>query len=387
MESSAPNLPIARHVPALDGIRGIAILAVLVSHAVLRQGAAILPAQTWYAGWWGVDLFFVLSGFLITGILLRTKNSPNRLSSFYARRVLRIFPIYYLLLVSLMLVAAFVPHLAPQASASLKDRLPYFFYFQNLAVLWGRPTTDAPFGHLWSLAVEEQFYLVWPMLVWSFTTRSLLRLSIACCFAALILRIVMVSHFGPHFWIFALTPCRGDGLLLGSIVAILTAGEKRMARSLIASMATVGLAILAFILVFHRIEFTRTDDGPYIYTIGVTGFALTFASLVAASQYRIRFLSSFLEWKLLRSVGKYSYGMYLYHWPLYMLIFYFLDKSTIPHPMRLLPGLVTLALMCLATYSLAWVSYTVFESRILEWKKNFAATRPTKSFDNAVTAG
>jgi len=152
-----------QQVPELDGLRGVAILMVLLFHF----GGPPINLCTWLLsyGWAGVDLFFVLSGFLITTILLNTKDSPQYFSSFYGRRVLRIFPLYFMALALYFHVE--MPWLVShkQATAvSVGDQLWCWFYLLN----WHDVTAgiNGNLSHLWSLSIEEQFYLVWPLAIW-----------------------------------------------------------------------------------------------------------------------------------------------------------------------------------------------------------------------------
>src|SRR5579885_3225639 len=162
------------HIPALDGLRGIAILLVLWFHFRGYLGGE--PIQCTLAiigefGWIGVDLFFVISGFLITRILLQTKEKPDYFRSFYTRRALRIFPLYYASLAVLFLAPmSFMSHSLPVAH----DRLWFWIYLANWNPLFEqiRPGSAA---HFWSLSVEEQFYLVWPLLVWALSRKQFER--------------------------------------------------------------------------------------------------------------------------------------------------------------------------------------------------------------------
>src|SRR4051794_2206506 len=233
----------------LDGVRGIAVLAVLLTHGTFLFAETpvtryVLPPMTF--GWWGVDLFFVLSGFLITGILLNTRTASNRASAFYARRTLRIFPIYYLSLLVLFALAAkfyWIRSVLPHRSAV--DKTAYLLYLQNWIPLWHSLTLKPSLiGHFWSLAVEEQFYLVWPWIVWRLSPKAVLRICVVGAIAALVLRVVLVNHFGPHLWIHSLTVTRGEGLLVGSALAVLNSGGRRISPRLLLAMAGAGLAII-----------------------------------------------------------------------------------------------------------------------------------------------
>ena len=169
-QTAPPAPPARRHIPVLDGLRGLAVVLVLLFHLDRLSGAAWpdrVLARLFGAGWVGVDLFFVLSGFLITGILVDTAAQRNFFRNFYARRALRIFPLYYALLV---VGFAVYPTFAPAIHADRDWRLFldgqwwFWSYLANirLAAVGGAPMN---FGHLWSVAIEEQFYLVWPLLL------------------------------------------------------------------------------------------------------------------------------------------------------------------------------------------------------------------------------
>jgi peptidoglycan/LPS O-acetylase OafA/YrhL len=157
-----------KHLPALDGIRGLAVLGVLIVHAdvllnTTRQVEHVLVVLSEF-GAYGVDLFFVLSGFLITGILLETKESPKYFSSFYARRFLRLFPVYY---GYLLVVALIFPALHHAIRTSMTDYGGGWGWYLAYCSNWkpGHGASDPCLGHFWSLAVEEQFYLLWPAMI------------------------------------------------------------------------------------------------------------------------------------------------------------------------------------------------------------------------------
>jgi len=362
-----------KRVPALDGIRGIAILLVLIDHlapyAPVSWGIWRLAMG---AGWVGVDLFFVLSGFLITGILLRTKAASNRASSFYARRALRIFPIYYLVLLIAFSIAGH--------SAWLRSNLPspafritYFAYLQNLFMYHGPgfiPTNIL--GHFWSLAVEEQFYLVWPWLVWILPGRILPRVCVVGAICSLFVRTALVIHFGPHFWISALTPTSGDGLLVGSAIAAVGATGEFPARWL-RRMALAGASTLALIAMLHAREFANTDTGFLACTIGISGLAVLFGALVGSSRRFVPVLTPILKSSPLRSLGKYSYGVYVYHIPVYMTTSYFAASALGISISQLSTACAFAYLSFLVALSIAvaWASFALFEGRLLDLKEHF----------------
>src|SRR4051812_42732359 len=217
-----------KHIPALDGLRGLAIILVLLFHftpegigatsaeKVLRSVASL--------GWCGVDLFFVLSGFLITGILYDAKGSPHFFRDFYMRRVLRIFPLYYGVL---FLVFIVVPLLHPLTRASdqqfIHNQHWLWLYMANipqaLTNAWPLKTGWVNLNHFWSLAIEEHFYLIWPALVFLLQRRTLMRICTACIITALILRCLTYFLWNDTA-AYVLTPCRMDELAMGALVAL-----------------------------------------------------------------------------------------------------------------------------------------------------------------------
>lgn len=194
------NIPVStnsssNHIPSLDGYRGLAVLLVISFHFLSRTGTGPLAVIA-SVGWSGVDAFFVLSGYLITGILYRRRGTHGFFRDFYARRALRLFPLYYFILVAIFLLTPLL-HVRWRLG-----QLPFFFYGANFSL-----SVDQTLGfvgplrlqHLWTLALEEQFYLLWPWVVGSRLSRNqLFRLSLAEIFFAFVLRILLVSSmFGP----------------------------------------------------------------------------------------------------------------------------------------------------------------------------------------------
>lgn len=316
-------------IPELDGLRGIAILLVLFFHftffpLVFVQGVSI-PDQGFYsfihrllqAGWAGVDLFFVLSGFLITRILLATKHEERFFRGFYWRRALRIFPAYYaLLLVWILLPGNFFGMVARAGDAD------YFYwliaYMGNFLMAGGgNQMLPMPLQHLWSLAVEEQFYLIWPLFVYFFDRKRLLFATALLFFAALLSR----CYFLPNqFWsAYVLPSSRMDALALGAALAVLEPYFFVKAWLAKIKIATgFSFALLAFFFIFRGgLKFAD----PFITAYGLTALAVFFSCVVAWSAMEPnRF--SFLRQPILRWFGRYSYGLYLYHQPVCILFLY-----------------------------------------------------------------
>ncbi|HEY0306938.1 MAG TPA: acyltransferase [Acidobacteriaceae bacterium] len=380
-----PTAEMEHHKPELDGLRGIAILAVLLTHSVTVMH--LLPDtilgrllnHIFVPGWAGVDLFFVLSGFLITGILLRTRQSPNYYKSFYMRRFLRIFPLYYAVITILLLVGC-VPllkpfiHLHTLLPVSAIDKSSYYLYLQN----WPIPNCIIPAwtGAYWSLAVEEQFYLVWPFLVLALRPRTLLRLCISGFFVALVLRILWMHYFPESFAAMRMTPTRMDGLLVGAACALLmTERKSALPMSWIRAALLSGGVIILFIAVWtHGHELIATST--WMQTIGVTGFALLGGGLLALSQHHPPMLQRVLTLRPLRSFGKYSYGIYMYHSVLFSIIglfyahYHYSRNFTLGTPV----GLLIIGAAIALCYLVAKISFDYFEMRFLMLKRHFRAT-------------
>ncbi len=206
-----------KRIPQLDGLRGAAILGVLLFHLLPHYEAiaALFPRPLLSAirlGQTGVDLFFVLSGFLITGILIDSRDRSDRWTTFFARRSLRIFPLYFL---TLFIVFVILPDFLKMRTLS-QYQIWAWLYVCNIGYTFGY---CPDFGHLWSLAVEEQFYLVWPFCVWSVRShRGVAILSGMTMLLAVATRIVALqAEVFPAFF----TLCRLDSLAAGALVAAL----------------------------------------------------------------------------------------------------------------------------------------------------------------------
>jgi peptidoglycan/LPS O-acetylase OafA/YrhL len=368
-------------------VRGVAILLVMLHNLTVdapAPGRAMqLLRATMTAGWVGVTLFFALSGFLITSILLRTRTAPHYFRNFFARRVLRIFPLYY---ASLIVMLVLLPHLAPVPrwfTDEMGHQVWFWTYLSNWVVPLGKGI--ATLDHYWSLAVEEQFYLVWPFVVWALAPRRLARLCVLLSLLALASRIAVrafgfVDPVANYYW----TSARVDALALGALAAVMlqdAAGAALLARwgRALAIGAAVAVALLA--AVTHGLP----RHGVWTDTFGHGVLSLAAAILVVqvaraeraggTSVARRFFRSGFLRW-----LGRYSYGVYVAHGIL---------DQVVP---RLLPALLpkswvepadNLHFLALAvTYfvgvagvscALAFASYHLFEKRFLALKDRFGA--------------
>lgn len=316
--------PIARvrgRLPVLDGWRGLAILMVVV-----HNGGAAMPADgslvstlvrsALAMGWVGVSLFFVLSGFLITGILLDTVDSPGFLRSFYVRRTLRIFPLYYAALVVIFLVTPMIVGEGDWARSVSEHQVWFWTYLQNWT-MWTDRVVGV--GHFWSLAVEEQFYLVWPFLLLLFGTRWFPYVVGAVVLGALGGRLAM--HLGglPNDALYQTTLARADALALGALLAIAmrrTGWPDAILSRRRGALAIVGFALVLLILLNEGLEPLDTEILLYGQTLVAVFFVLLMLVTVAPTDDWEHRLAGALQMRWLRELGKYSYAIYVFHAPL-----------------------------------------------------------------------
>jgi peptidoglycan/LPS O-acetylase OafA/YrhL len=317
---SAGNPDFHRRIPALDGLRGIAILAVFFRHYAggLEKTAAStglhILGMAFNFGWSGVDLFFVLSGFLITGILYDTKNRPGYYKNFYVRRVLRIFPPYYLL-------AAIYLVLTPVVAAHWKwGQLSFLVYLgYPLALIWPALAEVSPFvhlTHLWSLCAEEQFYMIWPWTIARLrTSAAIFRACLALGAAALLLRVVICTTHGVDMsWTHDFLGSRMDAFAVGAAITVAVRGplRERVMKWAPAVFLPSATCVLAICLVRRTVD----HSDPVIATIGLSLIALACGALLTMALRQGTWVERLLSLGVLRTFGKYSYAMYLFDFPL-----------------------------------------------------------------------
>lgn len=353
------------YYPALDGLRGIAILLVLYFHLF-----PFLPFAQ--AGWAGVDLFFVLSGFLITDILLRTRNNKNYYRSFIIRRALRILPAYYLCLVVFPLIFSVIPQHAASYHYFRTHELIFWIQGQNwLFVSTGHEYDGFFFSHLWSIAVEEQYYLFWPVVVLLIKDqKQLQRFLIGLIILYIVSRFAAWAYWkdpGKSFSFQTFT--RGDGLCTGSLIAIWKRNNIALMPALLRFMGIV----LAFELCFLVLAKTGTFYIPHFYVFGYTLIAAVFAVAVAEGLKQRNLFIRFLTIRPLRFIGRISYGLYLYHFPLFLIC----ETSLRPVIERSFPSGTAMWLSPLAALALSLIvsliSYFYVERFFLKLKSRFQA--------------
>lgn len=365
------------HIPGLDGLRAIAVFSVLVFHVAVRRTpmsgweAPILTALK--AGWCGVDLFFVLSGFLITGILLDTKERPDYFARFWWRRALRIFPLYYAYLVLLFILAPTLQSFAlmPGIAESVSTQAWFWLYAQNIKIAledaWIEPTGLV--GHFWSLAVEEQFYLIWPLVVLYLRRSHLLALALILIPAALLTRIVLVLWFGQHLAAYVSTPARIDALACGAVLAMMLRRE-RQARPARAFRYVAGISGVGLIAIAVAIDGGLDHMGAATSTLGFTGVALVSVAIVGTVVARPNGLvTGLLEHPVLARLGRHSYAIYVLHNPVIFVLLIAERRLALDWTSAVVQVAVGSSVALGVSYLLSRVTWTLIERPALRLKE------------------
>jgi peptidoglycan/LPS O-acetylase OafA/YrhL len=344
--------------PVLDGIRGVAISLVVLYHAFYVFGEAPLGSTVARLmamarlGWNGVDLFFVLSGFLIGGILLDAKGSPQYYKTFYARRAFRILPLYFTVLCAYGLCSIFLP--------TTGARFPALAYLTLTQNLWAAAAGELGLSWLsctWSLAIEEQFYLVAPTLIRLTSKRALGWLVIATIVADPVIRAVLALSF-PHgaFAAHVLMFTRADALMFGVGAALLVRSPK--ARSTIErhmSALTSATVVCAAALAWFTKKDWTIGSLPMV-TIGYSLQAFFFASLLLIAVLRERgFLAQLLSARILRFLGQRAYAIYLFNGPFLYISFLLAGQAPRVSTWREAAIAVASVAVSLAIAELSWI--------------------------------
>ena len=353
--------PRPSRIVELDGLRALAIIPVILHHC--------WPSGSWTsfigeAGWMGVDLFFVLSGYLITGILLNAAGIKNGYRNFLARRALRIFPLYYVCLALFTAAAVLRSDQASWDAMKAWGGVGWFVvYLGNIHAAW---TNSLPpvlsFATLWSLQVEEQFYLLFPLAVALLSMRNLRRFLIGCAIAAPLLRSSMVL-FAPHHPVagYVLMPCRMDALAMGVILAILVRSGALPRASQARFSFLVSGAITAAIFC-AALRHGNTAYDPWMRSVGYSAVDFTCASLlcwILLSPSSV--LTRTLRLRPLVYTGQIAYGLYLLHEPASWIARRLLGHVEL-HSALSVP--ITFA----ASFIAAALSWRFLESPFLAWK-------------------
>ncbi len=360
-----PNQHIEKvYYPTLDGLRGLAILLVLLLHNFKFF-------KYFSYGWIGVDLFFVISGFLITGILIDNRETPKYLSIFYLRRVIRIFPLYYLLLTLCLFILPKINKLNFGSEYYQENQIFLWSYLQNWLFAIKSPEDDHTLLHTWSLAVEEQFYILWPII-----THILGKPLRILLFSVLLLIGIGIARYltyklqvaNSNYAIFV-TFTRIDGLCIGAITSIIFRINPDIMwqnrKSIILFFTSINFCFI-FLKWYHII------DLPYWALIGYTSLSVMFGLLVYATiDERSKLIRRIFGNIYMRFFGKISYSLYIFHWPIYLIIksftdHFILDSIDITVNKFILGIVSTIAAIIVST-----ISFEYFEKPILQMKSKF----------------
>ncbi len=359
----------ATRIAELDGLRGIAILLVLAFHFTPATGPLHGLAYLFQAGWSGVDLFFVLSGYLITGILVDSAGRAHYYRNFFVRRGLRIFPLYYACLLLYAFLTFYPGPIRWHDYLHPGDSLWYLFYVGNFRAFirnaWPGAAMLTP---LWSLQVEEQFYWTFPFVVAAVKRRTLALILAGSVVAALIVRIVLTFAMPANLiGAYVLMPCRMDALAMGGMVAIAVREKPAWLKGpWIGRLTIVCAAVFLAICVFQ----SEAPWPPLMRTLGYTALDLTFTGvLILLIGRRQPALLKICRLRLLTWLGIISYGLYLLHVPALAVV----DRWIAPTLHIAVRGsaafFVSFAL-AIAAASLSWLA---FESQVLRLKSRFTA--------------
>ncbi|RZK01610.1 MAG: acyltransferase [Flavobacterium sp.] len=344
-----------KHIKELDGIRAIAALMVMLFHFSGQIPATNAFNQLFRKiapyGQTGVTLFFVLSGFLITRILLSTKENNNFFKTFYLRRALRIFPLYYLYLIIELII---VPSISK--GPTIESNTWYFwFYLQNFAFTFDWPANGP--NHYWSLAVEEHFYLFWPFLVYFLNEKNIKKLCISFILLSLLIRVMlMMNGYGGFYFTFT----NIDSLAIGGLMALF---EREGKISGVTKVYFAGFVVLFIPLgIINWFVSGKGLDIVQLFKTPITALAYFFLILFAINTKKGRAINSFLTGKPLTFLGKISYGLYVFHPLCFTYCATYINLNN---------WVLNLLLQTSITIVVAALSFNFFESLFLNLKSKF----------------
>ncbi|MHA4894191.1 acyltransferase family protein [Pedobacter sp. PWIIR3] len=373
-----------QHIVGLDGLRGLAVIMVMLYHfshvtSVTNTLSDEIFTKILRMGWIGVDIFFVLSGFLITRILLWSKNLDlqNYLKLFYIKRSLRIFPLYYLYIIFIFFI--FYPMISNHLGVieqnkirSAQESIPWFFlYVSNIKQVLNGSFFGAGLGHLWSLSIEEQFYIIWPFVIFFVDVKHLSKVFLGIITISLLLRIIMYLLSVPGEIIYVFTFTRIDGLVFGAYVALLSIGStKVLFDEKYLSYSFYALFIVCLILLYNLGP--RVEMHPILFTVFLTLLGICFAILIWVLQSSKDSISkSFFSSRILVFFGKYSYGLYIFHPLLRQLVMKVIGEPKVIFGSQIIWEIGVLIVCTAISLIVALLSWNLFEKWFLKSKDFF----------------
>lgn len=377
-----------KYIKPLDSIRTIAVLLVILSHWLPLTYIKIFDL-----GFVGVNIFFVLSGFLITRILLENKkeaetNNQNKLlviKNFIIRRSLRIFPIYYLTILILFLISE-------KTGTSIKQDFEYYVTYSSNYLFFVKQDWDGKLSHLWSLAVEEQFYLIWPWLIIFTNQKYLKHIILSVSIFGILSNYILVYIFPHHIMLNVLTPTCFDAFCSGAILAYIMVYKTEDVQTFIrwlSYLAPVCLLIFIFGSLYNFNTILPIRTLVSVFSLYLIAFTIQYQGSIVHTVL--------LNNKALIFLGKVSYGIYLYHNFIPWIWQGFINKLNqlnvhIPLINSFIPDTISRALTLLERFALlvliSWLSWILIESPINKLKDrfNYKMNVRRKSHDGALAA-
>lgn len=345
------NLP--AHVVGLDGVRGVAVLLVFISHFhwILSPDPFFTKVTPWHfinrtfeAGFMGVDIFFVLSGFLITSLLMkdRSTNRKNLFRRFYRRRALRLLPALYALLIANFFVSRW-----ENFPGDIQWRTTWhaILFLNNWNIVNNFDEAQNDLGHLWSLGIEEQFYLIWPLTLWllaklKIPSKMMIPLILFASLGVMAHRTSLWNEGTSWIILYVRTDTRLDSLLIGAMFAYVYRHFQVPSKILnsVATSSFIGLIYIKYVLY----------KSPFIFEMGYTIIALLAGFIILSVVEGVFFVQKVFTWRPLTMIGKVSYGLYLWHMPIFLLFGRHVTSG--PKPLRILIGIVIASVVT----SLSW---------------------------------
>jgi peptidoglycan/LPS O-acetylase OafA/YrhL len=362
--------------PGLDGIRGLSLSMIMIFHMTLIQptgGVATVVYHIANSGWISVDLFFVLSSFLITGILLDSKGKPGYFTNFWTRRALRILPLYYAVVAISLLILPHLPHPKLNSFARISgDEWYYWVFLSNISIAKAGAFRHGILDVSWTLAIEEQFYLTFPIIVWLLSRRALAMLLAAIFVASAVCRLLLWADGFSPIALYVLTPTRLEPIAAGAAAALIIRSNLMLRRYIKLELVIAGMACIGLLVIF-LLRFGLVWDDPIMQLGGYPLLAVLYAVIVLRIALGAG-AGGFFELPILQAFGRYSYAMYLFHLPIRGAIRDGIFAAGIwptGTAIELLAQTIFYVVSIAATFAAGWCSYHFYEVHFLKLKRYF----------------